>query len=87
VAEVTLRDRWRQRAGAVGFTAGELTGCLHQVEPALLTEQDAARIAGWLVRPAGLTQKASTFTRRDVLRGICQALSSSSEVLHVTRGR
>jgi hypothetical protein len=85
VAEVTLRDRWRQQADAVGFTVGELNRCLGRIEAQPLTAADAATIATWLVHPEGLTRRVSTFTRRDALQGICQALGQGGSVAEIER--
>jgi hypothetical protein len=43
------------------------------------------RQAGWLLGPAGLTAKASTFTRRDALRGWCEQLRHGADVTEVER--
>jgi conjugative relaxase-like TrwC/TraI family protein len=53
VGESTLRQRWRQRADALGFTTRDLAQCVHRVELELLTDSDAARIAEGLVCPEG----------------------------------
>jgi hypothetical protein len=85
VGEATLRGRWRQRAEALGFTARDLVRCLHRVEVELLTDSDAAQVAERLVSPQGLTLRVSTFTRREVLRGICQALGGGGSVAEIER--
>jgi len=83
VGAATLRGRWRQRADALGFTPDELAGCLDRAEPVPLTGSDADRIAARLASPDGLTRQTSTFTRRDAIRGVCEALGAGGGVAEI----
>jgi len=85
VGEATLRGRWRERAEAVGFTDRELASCLHRAEPAPLTASDVDQLEAWLASPDGLTCGLSTFTRRDAIRGVCEALGSGGSVWEIER--
>jgi hypothetical protein len=85
VGEATLRGRWRQRADGLGFGDRELAGCLHRADPVPLTGSDVDRIEAWLASPDGLTHGVSTFTRRDAIRGICEALGWGGSVWEVER--
>ena len=80
-----LHAQWRQRADALGFDAADVAGLIgHEVGP----EPDRAalrRCAATLLGPAGLTAHASTFTRRDGLRGWCDELRSGAPVADVER--
>jgi conjugative relaxase-like TrwC/TraI family protein len=85
VSEATLRGRWRERAEAVGFTDRELAGCLHRAEPAPPTRSDVDELVAWLASADGLTRGVSTFTRRDAIRGVCEALGSGGRVREIER--
>ena len=85
IAEATLRGRWRGRAEALGFSDCALAGCLHRAAPVPLTASQVDRIEAWLVSPDGLTRGVSTFTRLDVLRGVCDALGSGGSVAEIER--
>jgi conjugative relaxase-like TrwC/TraI family protein len=85
VGEVTLRERWRDRAEAVGFSDRELARCLHRAEPATLSAGDVEQLQAWLASPDGLTRGVSTFTRRDAIRGLCQALATGGSAVEIER--
>ncbi len=60
-----LREDWRARAAEHGLDRAELDALLHRGTP---REPDLARDAAHLASPEGITQQASTFTRRDAVR-------------------
>ncbi len=60
-----LREDWRARAAEHGLDRAELDALLHHGLP---RHPDLARDAAHLASPEGITQKASTFTRRDAVR-------------------
>ena len=86
-----LRTGWQERAAALGFGARQLAAVLHARErhcPAPGVAADDRLLdgaAGWLLGPAGLTATASTFTRRDTLRGWCERLQQGADVTEVER--
>ncbi|MBS3942001.1 MAG: relaxase domain-containing protein [Actinobacteria bacterium] len=82
-----LRTGWKERAAALGFGARELAALTRtrETETAAIDEQQLARDTGWLLGPAGLTAKASTFTRRDTIRGWCERLRQGAEITDVER--
>jgi hypothetical protein len=87
---VRLQDRWRAEATAAGHHPARLTSVLHQPQAASLLA--AARATGAAAGPAaeqlaeallsetGLTQRRSTFDRRDLLRGVCERLPAGMPV-------
>lgn len=74
---------WRARAAAKGVTRDTVRALLGRTTwqpPDEATLQQAAeRLAG----EDGLTQHASSFTRRDVIRGWCEQLPGGVDVAHV----
>lgn len=72
-----MRGRWRQRAQALGF----------DVERLLLTERQSSSITdlSHLFGAEGLTERASTFGERDVLRAVASALPDGAPVREVRR--
>jgi ATP-dependent exoDNAse (exonuclease V) alpha subunit len=83
VAEETLRARWRAQALTVGFTDRTLARCLGRGRPSRITASMVARIEAHLASPEGLTRGASTFTRHDVIQGICEALGAGGTVCEI----
>jgi conjugative relaxase-like TrwC/TraI family protein len=81
---VRLQDRWHAEALAAGFRLEHLKGL--QAQPAATGLRSQARevsaavgpvthhLANTLLGPAGLTDKRSTFDRRDLLRAVCEQL-------------
>jgi conjugative relaxase-like TrwC/TraI family protein len=69
-----LVPEWRARARELGLDPERLSVLGRQVpplEPDSVLEQS---IADWMVGPAGLTHRCSTFTRRDVIQAVCERL-------------
>jgi conjugative relaxase-like TrwC/TraI family protein len=85
VGQATMRARWRARAEAVGFTDRQLADCLGREDPVALSASEVQMLEAWLASSDGLTQGASTFTRRDAIRGVCQALGGGGSVEQVER--
>jgi conjugative relaxase-like TrwC/TraI family protein len=81
---VGLHERWRREARAAGFARGLVRSVLHRPEVSALLAQAressaatgsaATQVAESLLGPAGLTDKCSTFDRRDLFRGVCDQL-------------
>jgi conjugative relaxase-like TrwC/TraI family protein len=81
---VGVQERWQQEARAAGFTREQLSSALHRPEASALRglarESSAAtgpatdQLAEALLGPTGLTDKRSTFDRRDLFRGVCEHL-------------
>jgi Ti-type conjugative transfer relaxase TraA len=74
-----LRDRWLDQALEAGH-APETIAAIGQIEPAPITagaERDATDV---LLGAHGLTEQATTFDRRAVLRGWCEHLPAGAPI-------
>ena len=72
-----LREQWRARAAELGFTAAHVPQLLGHEAPELSRER-WEQLADELANPDGLTRDRSTFSRRDVLRAICDRLPAGT---------
>jgi conjugative relaxase-like TrwC/TraI family protein len=63
-----LREEWRARASELGLDQHTLDLVLSRRAPGRATEPDLAATAEGMAAPGGVTESASTFDRRDVLR-------------------
>jgi conjugative relaxase-like TrwC/TraI family protein len=75
-----LVPEWRERAAQLGLTREVIGGLGGRVRVAALTPELVEEIAAWLAGPSGLTEKRSTFTRRDVLQALCEVLPASASL-------
>ena len=78
ISPEALRTSWQVRAESIGFGPEHLAGLVQEPrtpEALDLTEQ-AARLLG----PEGLTERASTFGRQDVLRSLASAAREGARV-------
>src|SRR6266540_2540637 len=83
VSQQTLHGRWRRQAGAIGFTARDLEAIVGQAASRSATAVDQERLLDDLAGPEGLTREASTFSRRDVLRAICERLPTGADLAEI----
>jgi conjugative relaxase-like TrwC/TraI family protein len=83
VSQQTLLGRWRRQAEAIGFTARDLEAILGQAASRSATPVDQERLIDELAGPEGLTREASTFSRRDVLRAICERLPMGADLAEI----
>ena len=77
--EPTLRERWKARASEAGFDpAGVLAATLRSAgdRVSVVVGQVADRVVG----PRGVTERRSTFDRRDLLRAVCEAVPAGAAV-------
>jgi len=81
----SLAAEWHARADRLGFTAPVRSRLLGRVRPEPPGTAELARAAGMMLGAGGLTARASTFDRRDVLRGWCQHLPDGATVAEVER--
>jgi conjugative relaxase-like TrwC/TraI family protein len=79
----SLAAEWHARADALGFGASARTRLLGELPARLPEPADLLRASAELLSPAGLTAKASTFTRPDALRGWCVQLPQGAPVAEV----
>ncbi len=82
---VTLRERWRRRAIDLGFHPDRLAEVLHRPDLRPVGDDLLAAAAEELLGPDGLTERASTFSRRDAVQAWCQRLTAGMPAAHVER--
>ena len=76
----TLADRWRERATELGFDPQTVDQLLGATEVQPLSPEAAAAQQQELTSPTGLTQRRSSFTRRDVVQAWAGALAHGGDV-------
>ncbi|MGE3834535.1 MAG: MobF family relaxase [Acidimicrobiia bacterium] len=81
----TLAIAWRDRAAALGFDRRAIDACFGRARLRERVTNDIERLFDHLAGPHGLTERASTFTRRDVVRYIAAAMDSSTPAVEVER--
>ena len=74
--DLTLRDRWRIEAEALGFDPPTLDTALDQPRPSLELDGVVAKLLG----PTGLTAHSSTFTRFDALRELASEATAGATI-------
>ena len=76
-----LVPEWRERAAGLGLTRGGGRRA-HRArrDPTPVREADIEQITTRLAGPFGLTERRSTFTRRDVLQAWCEQLPADANV-------
>jgi conjugative relaxase-like TrwC/TraI family protein len=80
-----LLPEWQDRAAALGLTAQAIASIVRRSEqPAEpLTDTVVAQAFAQLAAPTGLTAHSSTFTRRDVVRALCEQLEPAGDAAAV----
>lgn len=76
----TLRDGWRQRSRQLGFAAERLHELVGRDEPRRLEESSVQDVEERLGGPGGLTERRSSFARRDVVQAWCEQLAQGADV-------
>ena len=71
---------WRERAAEVGWSAEAARSLVRAGAARELSAEDVERLIAGLVGPSGLTQRRSTFTRRDVVGAVCERLPAGTGV-------
>lgn len=69
-----LTDRWRSEAAAHGWTDADLDAVFGTSVPRVVDTDVTTRVFELLSSPEGLTKRASTFDRRDVICGLFNQL-------------
>jgi len=75
-----LIGEWRERARKGGFGEPEIKQLLNRRQTENLSSQGANQIVEHLTSASGLTKQASSFSRRDVLRGIAEQLQQGGQI-------
>ncbi len=72
------RADWRARAAEHGLGREQVAGLIDRARPMLPDERQRAEVAATLAGPAGLTERQSTFGRRDLIRALAEAHSGGA---------
>ena len=80
ISQATLRGSWHRRAAAFGVTRHTLVALLGQAAARTPTDAEVQAAILHLASPHGLTLHTSTFTRRDVLQGLCDVLPAGADI-------
>lgn len=75
---------WADRAGALGWCTAHARALVRETRTRDLNEEGVGRLVGELVGPTGLTQRRSTFTRRDVIAAVCERLPAGTSLTAAT---
>ncbi|MBJ7594888.1 MAG: relaxase domain-containing protein, partial [Candidatus Dormibacteraeota bacterium] len=80
-----LLPEWRSRAAALGLAPETMVRIVGRADKSAerLTDTDVAKALAELVSPTGLTAHSSTFTRRDVVRALCERLGPAGDAAAV----
>ena len=81
----TLAHTWRERARAIGFDDDAVEACFGRVRTTQRGAPDADRLFAHLAGPHGLTERRSTFTRRDVVRAIAADVGTETPAIEIER--
>jgi len=79
----TLEQRWRGEAADAGFGAAEVGRCFGGRVPESLEPAQVARCFDVLVGAHGLTERAATFRRTDVIEALASAAGASATAAEV----
>lgn len=80
-----LATAWRERAAALGFDDQAVEACFDKPRHQHRADPDVNHLLAYLAGPHGLTERASTFTRRDVVRALAAALAASTPAVEIGR--
>ena len=80
ISQATLRASWHRRAATLGVTRQTLAALLGQESPRRPSKAEVQEAIAHLASPHGLTLHTSTFTRRHVLQGLCEALPAGADI-------
>ena len=78
--EGSMRDLWEAKAGEIGWDPATLADVVDRVPRSSASPSTSVRSPRTWWAPDGLTAQASSFDRRDVLRGICDRLPAGATV-------
>ena len=81
----TLTNQWRDRAQQLGFDPGTIEQLLAKADIEPLPPETAAAEQQVLTSPQGLTQRRSSFTRRDVVQAWAGRLAHGGDVEEIER--
>ena len=79
----TLFDQWRTEAAALGFGAEQVAACIGKRRTAALTQAELQAAFDNLAGPTGLTERASTFRRSDVVEALASRFGASCAAIEI----
>ena len=79
VSPHALFDRWRAEAEALGFDARAVDACFDRAQHHEVEQEAINRLFDRLAGPDGLTERASTLDRRDVIEALAESLGASAD--------
>ena len=85
LAEHELLEAWRERVAQLGFGDREIEQLLGRTTFRARTPEELQAARDQLAGPQGLTEKLSSFTRRDTLRGWASQLPQGGSVADLER--
>ena len=80
-----LLPEWRARAAALGLTAEKIAGVGRGETVAPVSDAAVMKALAALAAPTGLTVHSSTFSRRDVVRALCERFGAGGDAHAVER--
>jgi len=85
VDAATFHSKWMEQTEAIGFPAHAVSMVLGHADAPEVSRKRADAIRDLLLGPDGLTKRASTFDRRDVLRACCEQFREGADVSAIER--
>jgi conjugative relaxase-like TrwC/TraI family protein len=80
VAPERLVPEWRRRAASLGLAPNRIRALVGRARGRALQPAEEERVVVRLAAPDGLRHRRSTFTRRDVIRRVCEELPVGAAV-------
>jgi Ti-type conjugative transfer relaxase TraA len=80
-----LVPEWRERAARLGLDDKALAGLVERMAYRAPTARQRSSIEAMLAGPNGLTEKESSFGRREAIQGFCNQLSTGMKVEEIER--
>ncbi len=77
VEPATLLERWRTEAAELGFGPDQVQACLARASVNRPSREQTERLFDRLAAPDGLTERAASFNRCDVIEGLATCLGES----------
>jgi conjugative relaxase-like TrwC/TraI family protein len=75
-----LAPEWQERAAAYGFDAAAVERLLGRAKSVPLQREVREAMFDDLATPSGLTERKSTFTRRDVIQAVCERMPTATDI-------
>jgi conjugative relaxase-like TrwC/TraI family protein len=73
----TLFEHWRSEADNLGFSTRDAQACMHRSSPQTPADPEIDAVFSELAGPQGLTQRASTFRRSEVIEALASRFGAA----------